>query len=152
LQEPCRAGVCLLFYSLSFLHRRLEIVLPTPNRGHLVQVARRIKHELGDDPFVTMERLAVTDMVRTVSGEEGTRIKTAMAVDLEQALLEQGVRCFPSLHSTTSGDIVRFFHTATTMGALVDLLMYPDCGEDPILRGTLTKVRTLWKSTPMSGP
>lgn len=115
----------------------------------MVQVAKKIKKKLGADSFVTLERIHVTELIRTASGEESTRLKSAMATELERALLEQGVRCFPSLVGTSTGDVIRFFHAGTTFGALVDLLTYPDPSEDRVLQRALAKVRPVWRSTPV---
>lgn len=123
--------------------------MPTPYRAHMVQVAKTIKKTLGTESFLTLERIHVTELIRSASGEESTRLKSAMATELERALLEQGVRCFPSLVGTSTGDVIRFFHAGTTFGALVDLLTYPDPGEDDDLEKALAKVRPVWRSTPL---
>lgn len=124
--------------------------MPSPTRAHLVKVAKQIKKELGSQPFITWGRLDITDLVREASGEDNTRLKAAMAADLEQALLEEGIRCFPLISATTSGDQIRFFHTGTTFGALVSLLQHPDHAEDATMLAVLGKVRTVWRGVPVA--
>src|SRR5262245_14885880 len=97
-----------------------------PNHMHLVLVARELKRRLGKNAFLTIPRAEVTQLLRGVSGEDATRIKSTLGGDLERALLEQGVRCFPRLVGTTSGDQIRLFHAGTVMGGFVDMLLYPD--------------------------
>ncbi len=123
-----------------------------PGRHHLTQVARQLKGRLNGHAFLTVPRMEITEMLRTVSGEEGTRIKSGIAGDLERALLEQGVRCFPSLAATTTGDTVRLFHSGSVLGNLVDLLIYPSVEGDRDLGEMLLKVKGKWDWSTPSGP
>src|SRR5689334_585578 len=118
-----------------------------PTNTHLNQVARELKRRLNGKAFMTMPRMEVTQLLRDVSGEDTTRIKAAMASDLELALLHQGVRCHPTLAETTTGDTVRLFHAGTLLGTLVDLVAYPSPDEDADLADVLTKIKGKWKST-----
>lgn len=121
-----------------------------PTTSHLNQTARELKKRLNGKAFLTMPRMEVTQLLRDVSGEDTTRIKAAMAADLEMALLHQGVRCHPSIADTTTGDTVRLFHAGTLLGTLVDLVAHPDPSDDHDLADVLTKVKGKWKTTPMS--
>ncbi len=102
-----------------------------PSQSDLVAVARELRSQLdGGIGFLSLERRAITELVRAESGEETTRIKRQMGADLEQALLHQGVRCFPSLTMTTTGDQVRLFLTGTIVADLVDVLLNPSESTD----------------------
>jgi hypothetical protein len=61
-----------------------------PDRSHYNQVARRIRTTLGKKSSITLERTQVTDLIREVSSEDSTRMKSAMAAEVEIALLAQG--------------------------------------------------------------
>jgi hypothetical protein len=121
-----------------------------PNKADFTRVSRELKKRLNGKAFLTIPRMDITQLVRDVSGEEGTRIKTTMAEDLEWALLNQGVRCFPSLAETTTGDTVRLFHSGTLLGQLVDLVSEPHPDEDHDLADVLTKIKGKWRAMPMT--
>ena len=112
-----------------------------PTRHHLTSVARKLKSQIGTNAFLTIARTDITSILRQVSAEDTTRLKSKMALDLERALLEQGLRCFPSLDETTTGDVIRIFHTGTVLGWVVDLLIHPDKDADRELGGLLSKVK-----------
>lgn len=116
-----------------------------PTRHQLTTVARKLKARLSTKAFLTIPRMDVTDLVREVSGEETTRVKAGMADDLEVALLEQGIRCYPKLSETSSGDMVRLFHAGTVLGNLVDLLIHPSTESDRDLGAMLTKIKGKWE-------
>lgn len=111
----------------------------------LVQVARDLKARLNGRAFMTMERFEITELLRENRGSENTRLKSGLSADLEQALLEQGVRCFPSLKSTTTGDRVRFFHPGTVVASLVDILSHPSPQTDGELADVTRKVKGEWQ-------
>jgi hypothetical protein len=113
------------------------------SRAALGLVARDLKKSLGNRAFLTVRRSEVTQLVRDTSGLDSTRVKAVMGQDLEQALLEQGVRCFPSL-SETSEDAVRLFHAGTFTGAIVDMLRHPAKETDRELAVVLTKLKGKW--------
>lgn len=113
------------------------------NRNHLTAAARDLKKRLGNRAFLTVQRSEVTQLVREVSGEDSTRVKAVMGQELEQALLEQGVRCFPSL-ADTSEDAVRVFHAGTFTGAIVDMLRHPGSETDRELAEALIKLKGRW--------
>lgn len=115
-----------------------------PRRSHLVRVARDLKQKLNGQAWLTIDRMEITGLIRAASGEGGTRLKSALAGDLEHALLEQGVRCHPSLQHTTTGDTVRLFHPGTVIASLVDILSHPDSGTDRELAGVTKKVKGDW--------
>jgi hypothetical protein len=110
----------------------------------LVQVARELKSQLNGRAFMTVERFRITEMLRENPGSENTRLKSAISEDLEKALLEQGVRCFPSLRQTTTGDRIRLFHPGTVMASLVDMLAYPSPQSDRELADVTKKVKGEW--------
>lgn len=121
-----------------------------PTKNDLSKVAKELKRRLNGKAFLTIPRMEITQLLREFSGDEGTRIKAAMAEELERVLLNQGVRCFPSLADTTTGDTVRVFHAGTLLGQLVDLMSEPDLDDDHDLADVLTKIKGKWKSTPLT--
>ncbi len=123
-----------------------------PSRQHLVLVARQLKTQLGREAFLTLPRMAITDLLRDVAESEATRIKSQLGADLEQVLLEQGVRCYPSLRDTTTGDTVRIFHAGSLLGSLLDLLVYPSKDTDRELGNMLKKIKGQWSWSTPTGP
>jgi hypothetical protein len=129
---------------------RQEALMPT--RSHLVTVARKLKQQLNGRAFLTIERTKVTELLREVSGEPGTRIKSTLAADLTSALVTQGIQVYPSLGETTTGDTVRLYHAGSVLGQLIDTIVHPDPGTDADLGDVLTKVKGKWKWAPVEGP
>ncbi len=124
-----------------------------PTRQHYIVVARQLRERLNGKAFLTVPRMEITQAVRDVSGEDTTRIKSVIAADLERALLEQGIRCYPSLAETSTVHTVRLFHTPSVLGNLVDLLVYPSIQTDKDLAEMLTKIKGKWKwATPTTPP
>jgi len=123
-----------------------------PTRTHLVTVARRLKQQLNGHAFLTIQRTAITEMLRDVSGEPSTRIKSTLAADLTSALVNQGVQVYPSLGETTTGDTVRLYHAGSVLGQLIDTIVHPDPGTDSDLGEVLTKIKGKWKWAPVEGP
>lgn len=107
-------------------------------------VARQLKTRLGSRAFVTIPRMEVTNMLRSVSGQESTRIKSVVGDRLDQALLSVGVCCFPTFASTSTGDEIRLMHVATVLGELVDILQHPSAQNDPKLGTILAKIKGQW--------
>ncbi len=116
-------------------------------QSDLKRVARDLKKRLGNRAFLSIQRLEATELLRTLSGDDGTRIKRVMAQNLEQALLEQGVRIFPSLSETNGTDSIRLFHAGTVMSDLVDLLRHPSPSTDKELAIAISKFKGkyIWK-------
>lgn len=115
-----------------------------PTRHQLTSVARALKTQLNGKAFLTLPRMDITELLRKTSGEDATRIKSGIASDLERAMLEQGIRCFPSLAETSTGDTVRIFHAGKLLGNLVDLLAHPSTESDRDLGAMLTKIKGKW--------
>ncbi len=122
-----------------------------PTRDHLARVARALTQELGSNAFRSIARMEITEKLREVSGEETTRIKAELAKSLEMELLYQGVRCFPPLDQTSTGDTVRLFHTRTVVASLVDMLTNPGPETDRELGHVTKKVKGLWNWAPAPG-
>jgi chemotaxis protein CheY-P-specific phosphatase CheC len=119
-----------------------------PTRTDLVRVARELCNRMKGKAFVSVGRMEVTELLRKISGEDGTRLKAGLGEQLEQALLEQGIRCFPRFQDTTTGDTIRLFRPQTVIASLVDMLLHPDGDTDKELAHVTTKVKGLWKWGP----
>lgn len=115
--------------------------MPTP--ADLSRVAKSVKDRIDGRAFESIPRREITDILREVSGEHSTRLKRAMAEDLERKLLEQGVRVFPRLQETSTGDVVRVFHTGTVLASLVDMLLYPSAATDREIAKVTSKVKAV---------
>lgn len=122
-----------------------------PTRDHLARLARALTQELGKNAFRSIGRMEITEKLRQVSGEETTRIKAELAKNLEKELLYQGVRCFPPLDQTSTGDTIRLFHTRTVVASLVDMLTNPGPETDRDLGHVTKKVKGVWNWSPVPG-
>lgn len=112
--------------------------------SHLVKVARELKRRVGRrGAFLTIVRGDITELIREVSGED-TRMKHVMGAGLEQALLEQGIRCLPSLDGTSTDANILLFHAGTVLSRLVDMLIHPSTDNDTELGDILKKIKGTW--------
>lgn len=123
-----------------------------PTRTHLVAVARDLKRDLNGRAFLTIERTAITALLRKHSGEPGTRMKSTLATELTSALVNQGVQVYPPLTETTTGDTVRLYHAGSLLGQLIDTIINPDPSTDKDLGEVLSKVKGKWNWAPIEGP
>jgi hypothetical protein len=123
-----------------------------PTRTHLVTASRKLKQQLNGRAFLTIQRTDITELLREVSGEPTTRIKSTLAGDLTSALINQGVQVYPSLSETTTGDTVRLYHAGSVLGQLIDTIVHPDEGTDKELGDVLTKIKGKWNWAPLEGP
>ena len=112
------------------------------------QVARELKKRLGNRGFLSVQRFEVTELLRTLSGDDTTRIKSVIGQNLEQALLEQGVRIFPSFSETDGADSIRLFHAGTVMSDFVDMLRHPSPNTDKELAVAISKFKGkyIWRN------
>lgn len=110
-------------------------------QSDLKRVARELKKRLGSRAFLRIQRLEITELLRTLSGDDATRIKSVMSQNLEQALLEQGVRIFPNLSDTNGADSVRVFHAGTVVSDLLDMLRHPSQNTDKELAIAISKLK-----------
>lgn len=123
-----------------------------PTRTDLMAVARQLKKQLNGRAFLTIERTEITEILRRLSGEPTTRIKSHLAAQLTDALINQGVQVYPALDETTTGDTVRLYHAGSVLGQLIDTIVHPDPGTDHELGDVLRKVKGKWKWAPVEGP
>lgn len=142
--RPERKLDAILFVLLTYLLSNSWSLMPT--HDHLVQVARTVRRELDRESkaFMSMDRMQLTQRLREVSRESSTRIKAALGADLERALNDQGLRCYPSLTETTTGDRVRVFRAGSTVGDLIDAVLLPSPDHDRDLTEALAKSNGRW--------
>ena len=120
-----------------------------PGKHHYVLVARNLKTRLSGNAFLTILRKEITEILREVSGEPTIRIKSGVAKDLTQVLLEQGIRCYPDIAETDANESIRIFHAGSVFGNLVDLIARPSSQTDAEVGELLLKVKGKWNwSTP----
>ena len=126
-----------------------------PSYDNLIQVARSVKRDLDHDSkaFRSYERMELTNRLRAVSGEPTTRIKLALGADLERALSDQGLRCYPRLTETTTGDRIRIFRAGSTVGDLLDAVLVPSPDHDRRLAEALEKFKgaSVWDLSSHAG-
>lgn len=123
-----------------------------PTRTDLLAVARELRERLNGRAFLTIPRAEITTLLRDTSGEPSTRIKSNLAAQLTDALMNQGVQVYPRLEHTTTGDMVRLYHAGSVLGQLIDTIVHPDPGTDKELGDVLRKVKGKWQWAPLEGP
>src|SRR5207253_10403625 len=52
-----------------------------------------------------------------------TRLKSKLSEQLEETLLEQGLRCSPSLREAKPGDMIRVFRAGSAFADLMDIVL-----------------------------
>jgi hypothetical protein len=123
-----------------------------PNRNQYVLVARELKKQLNGKAFMTIHRREITEILRGVSGEPTTRIKSGVAREMTQVLLEQALRCYPSIEETDMDASVRIFRAGSMFSNLVDLIVHPSAETDADVGEMLKKIKGSWNwSTPAAG-
>ena len=87
------------------------------------------------------------------SGEPTTRIKLSLGADLEPALSDQGLRCYPRLTETTTGDRIRIFRAGPPSAISFDAVLVPSPDHDRRLAETLQKFKgtSEWDRSPDAG-
>ncbi|HEY1733776.1 MAG TPA: hypothetical protein VGG23_04950 [Acidimicrobiales bacterium] len=110
-----------------------------PTYDHVITVARSVRRDLdrGNRAFTSVSRMELTERLRRASGEPSTRMKAVLAADLEAALGDQGLRCYPRLTATTTGDSVRVFRAGSAVGDLIDAVLVPSAEHDRDLAAVL---------------
>lgn len=116
-----------------------------PTNSHLIAVAQRLKQQINIRAFRTIERTAITAMLREVSGEPTTCLKANLARGLTKALGDEAVLVYPPLDATTTGDTVRLCNAGSVFSALQKLFVEPDAGSDRAVGDVLRKVKGQWE-------
>ena len=114
-----------------------------PTQEHLIQVARSVKRDLDREKrsHRSYDRRDLTELLRRVSGEPTTRIKAMKGAELERALSDQGLRCYPGLSETSTDDRIRIFRAGSAVGDLIDAVLVPSRAHDQVLGDTVTKMK-----------
>jgi hypothetical protein len=114
-----------------------------PDRSHYALVGKQLKQKLNGKAFMTVARRDILDILRDVSNEPTTRIKSNIAWDLSQVLLEkEALRLYPSLDETDGN--VRVFRAGSVFGNLVDLIVHPSGEADREVGAVLKKIKGQW--------
>jgi hypothetical protein len=75
---------------------------------------------------VVIPRMKITKMMRKVSRESELRVKSGIAGDIEKALLDKGIRDYPSLKGTRMDDNIRLFRAGSSVAVLIDAVLKPN--------------------------
>lgn len=115
------------------------------DRKHYTEVAVQLKGYIDHKAFATIPRREVTNILRQVSGEERTRIKSIVARDLTSVLEENGLRFFPPLETTDTRDNLRLYRIDSVLDDLVQMIAHPSPLNDAKLGAAIKKVKGTWK-------
>ena len=109
-----------------------------PSQSDYVQVATQLGERLPKQrQFIRLPRIEITKILRDVSGEKRTKIGRPMGAKLDEALLGQGLRAFPTIEDTYHHDIIRLFRTGGVLATIVDIIELPGDTADKKLRSIL---------------
>lgn len=114
-------------------------------RDHYGAVAEQLKERIENRAFATIPRRDVTNILREVSGEERTRIKSIVARDLSTVLEENGLRFYPPLETTDTRDNLRLFRIGSVLDELVEVIVHPSPLNDAKLGASIKKIKGTWK-------
>jgi hypothetical protein len=105
------------------------------------KVAQEIKTLLneGNYSFITIEYSKLQSMYRNAARDETIRLAKNAREGIEEALLDVGIRVFPSLEE--GGDGIRFFRSGTVLWDIVTNLRYPNSTSDVELSRLLRRVK-----------
>lgn len=121
-----------------------------PTSDHYLTLAREIRSALDREKlaFKSYSRAKITERLREISGEPNTRIKTAaMAPEIERILVEQGIRTFPKISETTTGENIRVWRAGTIAAQLLDFILNPGERTDRELGNLTQKMKGRWDWT-----
>lgn len=110
------------------------------------RVAERLKDELGYRMFKTLPPRTVLVLWREESKSPSAKTSSGRLAEVEEALLDQGVRCVPHLSSQVT---VRLIRAGSPLSRLYDWLANPSLEGDRELARILTKIAGRWQ---WSGP
>lgn len=129
-----------------------------PTSEDIARVADQIRQRLNGLAYLTIGRCEVTDNLRQVSGEPGTRFKSKLARQLDNRLLELGIFALPRFQDTTTGAVIRLYHVGTEASRIADIILHPSATTDTLFAEIITKVQGKWQWNwenglfPSSGP
>jgi len=105
------------------------------------RVAREIKARLdqGNYSFKTIPYSELQAMYRNAAGDDSIRLAKSAREGIEEALLDFGIRVFPSIEE--AGDGVRFFRSGTVLWDIVSNLRHPNSTSDAELARLIKRVK-----------
>lgn len=115
--------------------------------GEMLQIALEIRQELDQAgrAFQTYTRDDFTTRYRLTSGNQAGRFTKNMASELDQALLEHGLRTFPPLYTLRNHETARVFRSYTVASSLLDVILTPSQETDQQLGEITTKIKGMWQ-------
>jgi hypothetical protein len=116
-----------------------------PKHADYVAVAEELKGHIDHRAFATIARREVTEILRRVSGEPRTRIKSLVARDMTEVLAEYGLSFYPALEETDTRDNLRLFRTESVIAHFVEMIAHPSPESDIELGVALKKIKGTWQ-------
>ena len=114
-----------------------------PTHKHYAKVAKDLSNRISGKDFESIRRIEIVEMLREASGES-SKFSTAIAAELECALLNENVRVFPHLKDTAKAeDVIRAFPKRSATAEFVDALTQPSETTDIRLGEIIRKVGSM---------
>lgn len=115
-----------------------------PKHADYVAVAEELTSYISSKAFATIGRREITEILRNVSGEPRTRIKSLVARDMTEVLAEHGLCFYPALEETDTRDNLRLYRIDSVIAQLVDTIAHPSPESDVALGVALKKIKGTW--------
>ena len=113
-----------------------------PTQDSYKAVATNLARMLGRKPFLTLTRREVTTILRTITGEERTRIKILGSAAIMEELNNLGLTTYPDLYEVGTNESLRLFRTDSFLNELVSVITEPNEETDARLKAALSMVPT----------
>ncbi|GMU61118.1 MAG: hypothetical protein AMXMBFR34_28810 [Myxococcaceae bacterium] len=108
------------------------------------QAAKKLKASLDEKhaAFMTFQLSAIEDALHGKAGTGSKASGNKSGAEMEAALLEEGLICYPPLTSPPTDGYVRLYRTGTMIANILNAIRYPGSGSDQDLANLITKVKT----------
>ena len=113
------------------------------NTVYLDRVVTRLASFLKGTSWKVITRMDVTKAMRSATGDPRTHVKTAIAEQIQQALLQkEAIVCQPPLHYTRDmNDNILLVRVGSTLAGVADSLMHPTSSKVRKLVGVIGRRR-----------
>ena len=111
----------------------------------ITEIATELRNRMNGRGWITLDRHAVTGLLRRFSGKPTARIGSQVAQDLERALATQGIKVIPGLGGKRQ--YVRLVWADKLVAQWWEQLSNPEPEGDVWLAHMVTKIKGRWDDT-----
>lgn len=111
-----------------------------PSTDSYRQVARVLHDRLGNQPYLSLTRREVTELLRNLSGEANARLRSLGSQMIEQQLDSSGLVFYPSLAEVETNAYMRLIRKESPLYEIVEIMNNPNPWTDELLDAVLEKM------------